>query len=91
MHYATKNVRRNFVKTWNYTCHNLKLNYLPKVDVPGPLLGKGPLSFDSYKCPPSLSNLSVFAFWVVAYWGVDCVENVFNGVAETHLYLVTYM
>ena len=47
-----------------------------KVDVPGPPLGKGALWFDSCKCPPSLSNLSVFAFSVLAYWGVDCVENV---------------
>ena len=38
-----------------------------KVDVPGPVLGRDPLRFDSCKRPPSVSDHSVFASWVVAY------------------------
>ena len=38
-----------------------------KIDVPGPLLRRDPLWFDSYKRPPSVSDHLVFAFWVVAY------------------------
>ena len=33
-----------------------------KIDVPGPLLGKGALWFDSCKRPPPVSDHSVFAF-----------------------------
>ena len=35
--------------------------------MPGPLLGRGPLWFDSCKRPPPVGDHSVFAFWVVAY------------------------
>ena len=37
----------------------------------GPLLGSGPLWFDSYKRPNAVSDHSVFAFWVVAYGRFD--------------------
>ena len=46
-----------------------------KVDVPGPLLGKDPLRFDSCKRPPPVSDHSVFASWVVAYRRFDCILN----------------
>ena len=45
-----------------------------KVDVPGPLLGREPLQFDSCKRPPPISDHSVFAFWVVAYGSFDCIK-----------------
>ena len=38
-----------------------------KVDVPGPLLVRGLVRFDSCKRPPPASDHSVFAFSVVAY------------------------
>ena len=43
-----------------------------KVDVPGPLLGRDPLRFDSCKRPSPVSDHSFFAFWVVAYGRFDC-------------------
>ena len=42
--------------------------------MPGPLLGRGCLRFDSCKRPPPISDHSVFAFWVVAYGRFDCFE-----------------
>ena len=39
------------------------------MDVPGPLLGKGLLWFDSCKQPPPVSDHSVFTFWVVVTGG----------------------
>ena len=41
----------------------------------GPLLRGGPLWFDSCKPPTRVSDHSVFAFWVVAYGGFDCIYN----------------
>ena len=41
----------------------------------GPLLRGGPLWFDSCKSPTPVSDHSVFAFWVVAYGGFDCIYN----------------
>ena len=38
-----------------------------KVNVPRPLLGRGPVRFDSCKRPPPVSDHSVFAFSVIAY------------------------
>ena len=43
-----------------------------KVDVPGTLLGEGPLWFNSCKRPPPVRDHSAFAFWVVAYGKFDC-------------------
>ena len=40
--------------------------------MPGPLLGRDSLWFDSCKRPPPVSDHSVFAFWVVAYDRFDC-------------------
>ena len=58
MHYATKNIRRTLLTTWNYTWRNLNIAcYLiifRKVDVSGPLLGRRALWFDSCKRPLSL-------------------------------------
>ena len=45
-----------------------------KVDVPGPLLGREPLQFNSCKQPPPVSDHSVFAFWGVAYRWFDCIK-----------------
>ena len=42
--------------------------------MPGPLLGRGALWFDSCKPPPPVSDHSVFAFWVVAYGRFDCTS-----------------
>ena len=50
----------------------LACNIFRKVDVPGPLLGRDSLWFDSCKRPPPVSDHSVFAFWVVAYDRFDC-------------------
>ena len=54
------------VATWNSTWRNLdiacNLIIFHKLDVPGPLLGRGPLWFDSRKRPPPVSDYSVFAF-----------------------------
>ena len=61
------------VTTWNNTWRDLEIAcnkiVFDKVDVPGPLLGRGPLWLDSCKRPPPVSDhqLKVFAFWVVAY------------------------
>ena len=43
-----------------------------KIDVPGPLLRRDDLWFDFCKRAPSVSDHLVFAFWVVAYGGVEC-------------------
>ena len=45
----------------------MQLIIFHKADVPGPLLRRGPLWFDSCKRPPPISDHSVFAFWVVAH------------------------
>ena len=42
--------------------------------MPGPLLRRDPLWFDSCKRPPPVSNHSAFAFWVVVYGRFDCDE-----------------
>ena len=49
------------------------INIFYKVDVPGPLLGRDPLWFDSCKRSPPVSDRSIFAFWLVAYGRFDCV------------------
>ena len=64
------------VTTWSYTYPNLdivciklsSINYLP-----GRLLGREPLWFNSCKQPPPITDHSVFAFWVVAYGRFDCI------------------
>ena len=43
------------------------------IGLPGPLLGRGPLWFDSCKRPPPVSDLSVLAFWVITYRRFDCM------------------
>ena len=45
--------------------------------MPGTLLGRDALWFDSYKRPPPVSDHSVFAFWVVAYRRFNCSLFVF--------------
>ena len=59
-----------------------------KVNVPGPLLGRDDLWFDFCKRPPSVSDHSVFAFWVVAYGGFDCITRNHN---KNKLKTVTYL
>ena len=44
------------------------------MDLPRPLLGRGPLWFDSCKRPPPVSDHCVFAFWVVAYRSLPCEQ-----------------
>ena len=41
--------------------------------MPGPLLGRGPLLFDSCKRLPPVTDHSVLAIWLVAYWRFDCI------------------
>ena len=44
--------------------------FFHKVDVPKPLLGKGPLWFNSCKQPPLVSDH--YGIWVVGYGRIDC-------------------
>ena len=53
------------------TCMQKKIIF-HEIDVPGPLLRRDDLWFDFCKRPPSVSDHLVFAFWVVAYGGVEC-------------------
>ena len=55
-----------------------KIIIFHKVDVPGPLLRRGPLWFYSCKRPPPVSDNSIFAFWVVAYGRFDCINLVYR-------------
>ena len=67
VHYATKNMRRTLVTTWDYTCHNSKTLHALN----------GCVWTSSEKRPPVFrffwaTTHSVFAFWVVAYGRFDC-------------------
>ena len=64
-HFSGGRVKELMETTHVVTC--MQKIVFHKIDVPGPLLRRDPLWFDSCKRPRSVSDRLVFAFWVVAY------------------------